>query len=254
MADTEHKLADITIYEAILEAAESRLDAVAGVDLPYLSAFAIDTSDDTETREGDRVRAQRIAISFEDIIYDQPLSGEFQISENILKGIAMGRQEDLETFMAALMLTYRPGYIEATLRHELHEIDSEEWQDQRLIAASEAYNVFRGFGTAPWCITSVSVFGLAPDLFRVELLFEDEEFDRRLKQELQTGRGVDGDLTCLPISVTWDEFNSATKTAAGLTEWLKRINQEFVVRKDDLKRFYSRHAKWMIAAEEAEKG
>jgi hypothetical protein len=241
MTDTKHELSDYSVYECVLEAADERIEALVGVELPFLSAWPLDVSGGVDEDYDDRM----IRISFEHDYLDQSVEGEFQVSENILKGIAKGRDEDFKAFVDAFLPTFRPGYMQAVLRNELHILEG-DCEHQRHIDTSDAYDVFHSFGTEPWVICDVKVRGHAPDLFRVEVVFENEEFDQLARQQSKTGNGIDWDKLLLPISLTWSEFNSATATHDDLMRMLARIHREFLVRKDSLHGSYSKAAHRLI--------
>lgn len=242
MTETKHELSDYSIYECVLQAADMQLEALVGVEVPFLSAWPVDLPEGTDGDEDDRM----IRISFEDDYLDQTVEGEFQIHENILKGVARGRDEDLVAFVQAFSPTFRPGYVQAVLRHELHLVESEWFEDQRIIDKSDAYDVFQRFGTAPWTITDLAVQGITADLFRVDVVFQNEDFAQYAREQAKTEKGIDYDQLILPLSLTWEEFVSATDTVDDLTDLLRRIHRDFLVLKDDLKGRYSDDAERLI--------
>ena len=229
MTATKHELFDYSIYECVLAAAQKQIEAMVGVELPFLAAFPIDLTEQIDESEAERL----IRVSFEEEYFDRTVEGAFEIGENILKGVAKGRDDDLVTFVGALSTAFRPGYVEAVLQHELHIFESEWFDDQRLINKWEVSAVFLGFGTAPWTTAGVKVKGLGSDLFRVEIIFQNQN----VKQD--TGNSIDYDMLILPVALTWDEFASTTKTKENLVDWLTRIHRDFLVRKVDLKGHYS---------------
>lgn len=242
MTETKHELSDYSIYECVLQAVDKQLEALVGVEVPFLSAWPVDLPEGADGDEDDRM----IRISFEDDYLDQTVEGEFRIHENILKGVAKGRDEDLGAFVEALLPTFRPGYAQAVLRHELHLVESEWFEDQRIIKKFDAYDVFQSFGTTPWTIADLTVQGIAADLFRVEVVFRNEDFEQYAREQAKTDQGIDYDQLILPISLTWNEFVSATDTVAHLTDLLRRIHRDFLVLKDDLKGHYSDDADRLI--------
>lgn len=242
MTETKHELSDFSIYECVLEAADKQFEALVGVEIPFLSAWPMDLPEGADGDENDRM----IWISFEDDYFDQTVEGKFQIHENILKGVAKGRDEDLLAFVQAFLPTFRPSYVQAVLRHELHLVESEWFEDQRLIDKFDAYDVFQRFGTAPWTITDLTVQGITADLFRVEVVFQNEDFAQYAREQVNPETGIDYDQLILPLSLTWDEFVSATETVDDLTDLLRRIHRDFLVLKDDLKGRYSDEAERLI--------
>lgn len=243
MTETKHELSDYSIYECVLQAVDKQLEALVEVEVPFLSAWPVDLPEGADGDEDDRM----IRISFEDDYLDQTVEGEFQIHENILKGVAKGRYEDIGAFVEALLPTFRPGYVQAVLRHELHLVESEWFEDQRLIDKFGASDVFQSFGTTPWTITDLSVQGITPDLFRVEVVFQNEAFAQCAQEQAKTDQGIDYNQLILPMSLTWNEFVSATETAADLTNLLKRIHRDFLALKGDLKGRYSDEADRLIS-------
>ena len=213
-----------------------------GIELPFLLTWPVDAPEGADDDEDDLM----IRISFKDEYLDQPVEGEFQISENLLKGIATNRDEDLKSFVNAFSPTIRRGYMQAVLRHELHVFESERFDDQRLIDKWEAYNVFQSFGTMPWTVSDAMVQAMGPDLFRVEIVFQNEKSGGLVGGQAKVAETHDYDILILPTSLTWDEFASATETAENLTDMLKRIHRDFVVRKDDLAGRYSDEVKQEI--------
>jgi len=239
MTEMKHELSDYSIYECVLEAANKQVEALVGVEVPFLSAWPMDPPEGADDR--------MIRISFEDDYLDQIVEGEFQIHENILKGIAKGRDEDLGAFVEALLPIFRPGYVQAVLRRELHLVESEWFEDQQIIDKFDAYDLFLSFDTAPWTITDLTVQGIVADLFRVEFVFQNEDFAQYAQEQAKTDQGIDYDQLILPVALTWDEFVSATEVAADLTDLLKRIHRDFLVLKGDLKGRYSDEADRMFS-------
>lgn len=239
MTATKHDLAEYSIYECVLMNADKKLEAIVGVELPFLAAWSADMLGDCDEDEDKRL----IHISFEDEYLDQSISGQFQIGENILKGIANGRHEDHRDFVNSFLPIFRPGYVQAVLRHELQLFESEWFEDQRLINKFDAYDVFQGFGTIPWEISDLTVQGVAVDLFRVEFVFQNEAFQQYEGQQVLPGESIEYDRLLLPVALTWDEFTSVTKTLENLINWLKQVHRDFIVRREDLKGHYSEEAK-----------
>ncbi len=226
----------------MLQAADKQIEALVGVEVPFLSAWPVELPEGADGDEGNRM----IHISFEDEYLDQTVEGEFRVHENILKGVAKGRDEDLGAFVEALLPPFRPSYVQAVLRHELYLAESEWFEDQRLIGKFDAYDVFQSFGTTPWTITDLTVQGITANLFRIEVVFQNEAFEEYVQVQAKSDQGIDYDQLILPISLTWDEFVSATETAADLTDLLRRIHRDFLVLKDDLRGCYSDEAVRLI--------
>lgn len=243
MKKTKHDLSDYSIYECVLEAAKPKIEVLARVELPFLSAWVAGLAGVEDEDESNQV----IRISFEDEHLEQVFRGEFQISENVLKGIAESRDADLAAFAKAFLPIYRPSYLQAVLRHEFHVLEIEGGADQTLISKWDAYTIFLGFDTAPWTIADVNVQAVNSELFRVEVTFRNEDFEQNMRKQAAAGQAVDYDNLILPISLTWDEFLTATETTENLIDLLERIHRDFLVRKDDLKGGHSNEAERLLA-------
>lgn len=124
--------------------------------------------------------------------------------------------------------------------------DSDWFEDQRLISKWDAFDVFHGLDIATWTIADVTVRGIGDDLFCVEVVFQNFEFENQMREQAKAEQTLDYEMLILPISLTWEEFASAIETHENLISLIERIHRDFLARKQDLNGYYSTEAKRLI--------
>lgn len=240
---TNHPLRDLTIHECILDAAEQVLsNAASGLELPGFT-----TCVESEDEDG---RSTIIKVSYGTSYSGEALCAEeheFLLDENVLKGIAKGRNQDIAAFMAAFLPTYRAliigCYFDYLIGISIHRIgtDDDSINHERFADDVKWFKCYSGPWTAPWELVEASAESVSEDWFELLLSFENPQIPERYSAVGDQGAAYDGRLVSIPIS--WEEYLDASGSEKGMHTLLRRIQGAFVVLGDRAPGYYTSFAK-----------
>lgn len=242
---TDHPLREITIHESILDGAKEVLSkAAGGLELP---GFTTSVYSEDEDNWRTVIRVSYDTSFAGEVLWD--VEEEFLLDENIFKGIAQGREQDVASFMEAFLPTYRSlivgSYFDYLIGRSVGRDDMEDGSinHNRFAEDLDWFETYRGPWTRPWELTGASAKSASVDWFELKLRFENPEIPLTYTNSVDQA-DYDGREITIPIS--WEDYQGASQAKEGMHALLKRIHGAFVVSGNQATGYFSSHAQDLI--------
>lgn len=223
--------------------AEAKLEAAAGHDLPFFVAYPKKGGKVTGEDGDDEDRT--VVVRYETCWYYENSSlfsschsvdveGEFEIPEDVLIGIALGRDEDVETFLDLMLPNYRALEVAADLMNRCDLFDGGGWRGP--LTVGETSIVAEDARLGGWQLAAITADAASRSVFRLRISFWTPHFDARTGESAD---GMSGDLLYLPMTITWDEYREAISSKEETLRFIRRVYQQFTAFKGSLSSGYT---------------